>query len=49
MQFTGWRKGLLILSGDHLPVGENHFQFQAPPGAQVAIRDFLLQLEYAAN
>src|ERR1700722_12678912 len=49
MRFTGWRKGVLVLSGDQLPVGENHFQFQTPPGAQVAIRDFLLQLEYAAN
>jgi hypothetical protein len=49
MHFTGWRKGVLILRGHQLPVGENHFQFQTPPGAQVAIRDFLLQLEYGAN
>jgi len=49
LRFTGWRKGVLILRGDQLPSGENHFQFQAPAGAQVAIRDFLLQLEYAAN
>jgi hypothetical protein len=49
MRFTGWRKGVFILSGDMLPVGENHFQFQTPQGAQVAIRDFLLQLEYAGN
>jgi hypothetical protein len=49
MRYTGWRKGVLILSGDQLPVGENHFQFQTPPGAQIAIRDFLLQVEYAAN
>ena len=49
MHFTGWRKGVLILRGSQLPVGENHFQFQTPPGAQVAIRDFLLQLEYGAN
>jgi hypothetical protein len=49
MHFTGWRKGVLILRGNQLPVGENHFQFQTPPGAQVAIRDFLLQLEYGAN
>lgn len=49
MRFTGWRKGVLILSGGLLPVGENHFQFQIPPNTQVAIRDFLLQLEYAAN
>src|ERR1700674_1684038 len=38
MRFTGWRKGVFILTGDKLPVGENHFQFQTPPGAQVAIR-----------
>jgi hypothetical protein len=49
LRFTGWRKGVLILRGDQLPLGENHFQFQAPASAQVAIRDFLLQLEYAAN
>jgi hypothetical protein len=49
MHFTGWRKAVFILKGGQLPVGENHFLFQAPPGAQVAIRDFLLQLEYAAN
>ena len=49
MRFTGWRKGVFMLTGDQLPVGENHFQFQTPPGTQVAIRDFLLQLEYAAN
>jgi hypothetical protein len=49
MHFTGWRKGVFIFTGDQLPVGENHFQFQTPAGAEVAIRDFLLQLEYAAN
>ncbi len=49
MHFTGWRKGVLILRGDQLPVGDNRFQFQTPPGAEVAIRDFLLQLEYAPN
>jgi hypothetical protein len=49
MRFTGWRTGVFMLSGDILPVGENHFQFQTPQDAQVAIRDFLLQLEYAAN
>jgi hypothetical protein len=47
MHFTGWRKGVFVLKGAQLPIGENHFQFQTPPGAQVAIRDFLLQLEYA--
>jgi hypothetical protein len=49
MRFTGWRKGVFILTGDKLPVGENHFQFQTPPGTQVAIRDFLLQIEYLPN
>jgi hypothetical protein len=49
MLFTGWRKGVLILAADKLLVGENHFQFQTPPGAQVAIRDFVLQIEYLAN
>ena len=49
MRFTGWRKGVFILTGDQLPVGENHFQFQPPPGAQVAIRDFQLQIEYLPN
>ncbi len=49
MRYTGWRKGYLLISGDQLSVGENHFQFQTPPGIEVAIRDFLLQLEYAAN
>jgi len=49
IHFTGWRKGVFILKGAQLPVGENRFQFQTPPGAQIAIRDFLLQLEYAAN
>lgn len=49
MSFTGWRKGVFVLSGSQIPVGENHFQFQTPPGTKVAIRDFLLQLEYVAN
>ena len=49
LRFTGWRKGVLILRGDQLPMGENHFQFQAPADAQVAIRDFLLQLDYSSN
>jgi hypothetical protein len=49
MLFTGWRKGVFILPADKLLVGENHFQFQTPPGAEVAIRDFVLQIEYLAN
>jgi hypothetical protein len=47
--FIGWRKGVLYLTGDKLPAGENHFQFQGPANVSVAIRDFLLQVEYAAN
>jgi hypothetical protein len=49
MRYTGWRKGVLLIGGEQLPVGENHFQFETPPETQVAIRDFLLQLEYAVN
>ncbi len=49
MRYNGWRKGVLLIGGEELTVGENHFQFETPPGTQVAIRDFLLQLEYAAN
>ncbi len=49
MRYTGWRKGVLLIGGEELLVGENHFQFETPSGTQVAIRDFLLQLEYAAN
>jgi hypothetical protein len=49
MRFTGWRKGVYLFRGDQLPAGDNHIQFETPPGTQVAIRDFLLQLEYAAN
>jgi hypothetical protein len=47
--FIGWRKGVFLLRGEQLVVGENHFQFQTPPGSQIAIRDFLLQVEYAPN
>jgi hypothetical protein len=47
--FIGWRKGMFLLKGEQLAVGDNHFQFQTPPGAQIAIRDFLLQVEYSPN
>ena len=47
--FIGWRKGMFLLKGGQLAVGENHFQFQTPPGSQIAIRDFLLQVEYSPN
>ena len=49
VHFIGWRKGMCLLKGEQLAVGDNHFQFQTPPGSQVAIRDFLLQLEYSPN
>jgi hypothetical protein len=49
IQYAGWRKGVLFLSGAELPIGDNHFQFEPPPGADVAIRDFLLQVDYATN
>jgi hypothetical protein len=49
MQFVGWRKATLILSGSKLPIGDNHFQIETPQGSNVAIRDLLLQVDYAAN
>ena len=49
MRFAGWRKGVFFLSSGQLPVGENHFQFEPPAGSEVAIRDFLLQVDYAVN
>ncbi len=45
--FTGWRRGVLYLPGDRLPTGDNHFQFQGPSGVPLAIRDFLIQVDYA--
>ena len=47
--FIGWRKGTILIKGEQLIVGDNHFQFQTPPGSEIAIRDFLLQVEYAPN
>ena len=47
--FIGWRKGVLYLTADKLRVGEDNFQFQGPANVAVAIRDFLLQVEYAPN
>ena len=49
LRFTGWRKGVFILKGTEILLGDNRFQFQAPPDTPVAIRDFLLQLQYADN
>jgi hypothetical protein len=47
--FIGWRKAVLSLPASLLTVGENTFQFEGPPNQPLAIRDFLLQLTYAAN
>jgi hypothetical protein len=48
-QFVGWRKGALFLPPSWLIVGDNEFQFEGPAGTPIAIRDFLLQVQYAAN
>jgi hypothetical protein len=48
-QFVGWRKGVLLLSSNRLVVGDNQFQFEGPAGTPIAIRDFLLQVQYAAD
>lgn len=46
--FIGWRKAVLLLPPALLVVGENAFQFEGPANQPLAIRDFLLQLTYAA-
>jgi hypothetical protein len=48
-QFVGWRKGMLFLPADQLAAGDNQFQFEGPTGTPIAIRDFLLQVQYAAD
>jgi hypothetical protein len=48
-QFVGWRKGMLLLPASHLVVGDNQFQFEGPAGTPIAIRDFLLQIQYATD
>jgi hypothetical protein len=48
-QFVGWRKGMLFLSPHRLVVGDNQFQFEGPAGTPIAIRDFLLQVQYAVD
>jgi len=47
--FVGWRKAVLLLPPGLLMVGENTFQFEGPANQPLAVRDFLLQLTYAAN
>jgi hypothetical protein len=48
-QFVGWRKGVLLLPSNRLAVGDNQFQFEGPAGTPIAIRDFLLQVQYASD
>ena len=49
-QFIGWRKGVLVLALQlDLVVGDNQFQFEGPAGTPIAIRDFLLQVQYASD
>jgi hypothetical protein len=48
-QFVGWRKGVLLLPTSRLAVGDNQFQFEGPAGTPIAIRDFLLQVQYASD
>jgi hypothetical protein len=47
--FTGWRKGVFLLSSSQVKKGDNVFQFQGPPKTPLAIRDFLLQIHYASD
>jgi hypothetical protein len=47
--YTGWRKGVFLLSAHQVKKGDNVFQFQGPPNTPLAIRDFLLQIQYASD
>jgi len=47
--YTGWRKGAFLLSARQVKKGDNVFQFQGPPNTPLAIRDFLLQIQYASD
>lgn len=47
--YDGWRKGVFLLSSNQVKKGENVFQFQGPPKTPLAIRDFLLQIQYASD
>jgi hypothetical protein len=46
-EFSGWRKGVLLIPPGKLHTGDNQFQFQPPQNRATAIRDFLLQVQYA--
>jgi hypothetical protein len=47
--YVGWRKGVFLLSARQVKKGDNVFQFQGPPKTPLAIRDFLLQIQYASD
>ena len=47
--YVGWRKGVFLLSPRQLKKGDNVFQFQGPAKTSLAIRDFLLQIQYASD
>jgi hypothetical protein len=47
--YTGWRKGVFLLTANQIKKGDNVFQFQGPGNTPLAIRDFLLQIQYAAD
>jgi hypothetical protein len=47
--YTGWRKGVFLLSAHQVKKGDNVFQFQGPANTPLAIRDFLLQIQYASD
>ena len=47
--YVGWRKGVFLLSPRQVKKGDNVFQFQGPAKTPLAIRDFLLQIQYASN
>ena len=47
--YIGWRKAGLLIPPEMLNVGDDTFQFDGPPNAPLAIRDFLLQVVYATN
>lgn len=47
--YTGWRKGVFLLTANQIKKGDNVFQFQGPAKTPLAIRDFLLQIQYASD
>jgi hypothetical protein len=47
--YTGWRKGVFLLTSNQIKKGDNVFQFQGPANTPLAIRDFLLQIQYTSD